>query len=145
MPAYVINDMVVTDPELFERYKQLSPPTVARYGGRFLARGGQIENLEGDWSPRRVVIIEVPSLEVDAFCRSSLAGAYSGESHQARARSRLGNSMITTRRGDQSPSRFSICPPRARNRPPYCATVGGESCLERSNNSGSVTTMSLMT
>ena len=49
MPAYVINDMVVTDPELFERYKQLSPPTVAQYGGRFLARGGQIENLEGDW------------------------------------------------------------------------------------------------
>ena len=63
MPAYVINDMVVTDPELFERYKQLSPPTVAQYGGRFLARGGQIENLEGDWSPRRVVIIEFPSLE----------------------------------------------------------------------------------
>ena len=47
MPAYVINDMVVTDPELFERYKQLSPPTVAQYGGRFLARGGQVENLEG--------------------------------------------------------------------------------------------------
>ena len=63
MPAYVINDMVVTDPELFERYKQLSPPTVAQYGGRFLARGGQIENLEGDWSPQRVVIIEFPSLE----------------------------------------------------------------------------------
>ena len=50
------------------------------------------------------------SLEVDACCLSSLAGAYSGESLQARARSRLGNSMITTRRGDQSPSRFSICP-----------------------------------
>ena len=63
MPAYVINDMVVTDPELFERYKQLSPATVAQYGGRFLARGGQVENLEGDWSPRRVVIIEFPSLE----------------------------------------------------------------------------------
>ena len=63
MPAYVINDMVVTDPELFERYKQLSPPTVAQYGGRFLARGGQVDTLEGDWSPRRVVIIEFPSLE----------------------------------------------------------------------------------
>ena len=63
MPAYVINDMVVTDPELFERYKQLTPPTVAQYGGRFLARGGQIDNLEGDWSPQRVVIIEFASLE----------------------------------------------------------------------------------
>ena len=63
MPAYVINDMVVTDPELFERYKQLSPPTVAQYGGRFLARGGQIDKLEGDWSPRGVVVIEFSSLE----------------------------------------------------------------------------------
>ena len=63
MPAYVINDMVVTDPELFERYKQMSPPTVAQYGGRFLARGGQTETLEGEWTPRRVVIIEFPSVE----------------------------------------------------------------------------------
>ena len=71
MPAYVINDMVVTDPELFERYKQLSPPTVAQYGGRFLARGGQVDTLEGDWSPRRVVIIEFPSLErARAWCDS---------------------------------------------------------------------------
>ena len=81
MPAYVINDMVVTDPELFERYKQLSPPTVAQYGGRFLARGGQIENLEGDWSPRRVVIIEFPSLErarlvrFTGICASQAAAA----------------------------------------------------------------------
>ena len=51
MPAYVINDMVVTDPELFERYKQLSPPTVAQYGGRFLARGGQIETWRATGRP----------------------------------------------------------------------------------------------
>ena len=72
LPAYVINDMVVIDSELFERYKQLSPPTVAQYGGRFLARCGQIENLEGDWSLRRVVTIEFPSLErARAWCDSS--------------------------------------------------------------------------
>ena len=71
MPAYVINDKGVTDPELFERYKQLSPPTVAQCGGRFLARGGQIDKLEGDWSPLRVVIIEFPSLEcTHAWCDS---------------------------------------------------------------------------
>lgn len=63
MPAYVINDMEVTDPQLFEQYKQLSPPTVARYGGRFLARGGRTQTLEGDWSPRRLVILEFPSLQ----------------------------------------------------------------------------------
>ena len=62
MPAYVINDMVVTDPVLFEQYKKLSPPTVAQYGGRFLARGGHTDTLEGEWSPKRLVIIEFPSV-----------------------------------------------------------------------------------
>ena len=62
MPAYVINDMVVTDPVLFEQYKKLSPPTVAQYGGRFLARGGRTDTLEGEWSPERLVIIEFPSV-----------------------------------------------------------------------------------
>ncbi len=62
MPAYVINDMEVTDPALLEEYKKLSPPTVAKYGGRFLARGGAIEKIEGDWTPRRLVILEFPSL-----------------------------------------------------------------------------------
>jgi uncharacterized protein (DUF1330 family) len=63
MAAYVINDMEVTDPQLFEEYKKLSPPTVAQYGGRFLARGGRTETLEGGWSPRRLVILEFPSME----------------------------------------------------------------------------------
>ena len=62
MPAYVINDMEITDPALFEEYKKLSPATVALYGGRFLARGGRIETLEGNWSPKRVVILEFPSM-----------------------------------------------------------------------------------
>jgi uncharacterized protein (DUF1330 family) len=63
MVAYVINDMVVTDPALLEDYKQLSPATVARHGGRFLARGGRVESIEGDWSPARIVVIEFPSVE----------------------------------------------------------------------------------
>lgn len=63
MPAYVLNDMEITDPVLFEEYKKLTPATVAQYGGRFLARGGRTETLEGDWSPKRLVIIEFPSVE----------------------------------------------------------------------------------
>ena len=63
MSAYVINDMEVTDPQLFEEYKKLSPPTVAQFGGKFLARGGRTETLEGDWSPRRLVVLEFASME----------------------------------------------------------------------------------
>ncbi|HLX28283.1 MAG TPA: DUF1330 domain-containing protein [Casimicrobiaceae bacterium] len=63
MVAYVINDMEVTDPQRLEEYKKLSPATVAQYGGRFLARGGHCETLEGTWSPRRLVILEFPSAE----------------------------------------------------------------------------------
>ncbi|TFY98561.1 DUF1330 domain-containing protein [Ramlibacter rhizophilus] len=63
MPAYVINDMEVLDPALLDEYKKLSPPTVAQYGGRFLARGGRTEVLEGSWTPRRLVILEFPSIE----------------------------------------------------------------------------------
>jgi len=62
MVAYVINDMEVTDPALLEEYKKLSPATVAQYGGRFLARGGTMEVLEGAWQPKRLVILEFPSL-----------------------------------------------------------------------------------
>ena len=62
MVAYVINDMEVTDPPLLEEYKKLSPATVAQYGGRFLARGGTMEVVEGDWKPKRLVILEFPSL-----------------------------------------------------------------------------------
>ena len=63
MVAYVINDMEVTDPQLLDEYKKLSPSTVAQYGGRFLARGGQSEVLEGNWSPKRLVILEFPTVE----------------------------------------------------------------------------------
>ena len=62
MVAYVINDMEVTDPQLLDEYKKLSPATVEHYGGRFLARGGQVEALEGTWSPKRLVILEFPSI-----------------------------------------------------------------------------------
>lgn len=63
MPAYVINDMEITDPVTFDQYKQLSPATVAQYGGRFLVRGGAIEPQEGHWSPQRLVVLEFPSVE----------------------------------------------------------------------------------
>lgn len=63
MTAYVIVDIEVTDPVGYEDYKQLAAPTVAQYGGKYLARGGMTEVLEGDWQPKRLVILEFESLE----------------------------------------------------------------------------------
>jgi uncharacterized protein (DUF1330 family) len=63
VPAYIINDMEVTDPALLDEYKKLSPATIAQYGGKFLVRGGALEVLEGEWSPKRLVILEFPSFE----------------------------------------------------------------------------------
>jgi uncharacterized protein (DUF1330 family) len=53
----------VHDAELFEQYKTLAPATIAAYGGRYLARGGKAEGLEGDWSPNRMVILEFDNAE----------------------------------------------------------------------------------
>lgn len=63
MTAYVIVDIEVTDPAGYEEYKKLAPAPTALYGGRYIARGGKTETLEGDWSPSRLVIIEFPSVE----------------------------------------------------------------------------------
>lgn len=63
MAAYVILDIEVTDPVLYDEYKKLSPAAVAAYGGKYLARGGRVEPLEGDWQPSRVVVLEFPTFE----------------------------------------------------------------------------------
>ena len=63
MPAYILAEIEVTDPALYEEYKALAPPAIARYGGRYLARGGGTVTLEGSWQPKRVVILEFPTLE----------------------------------------------------------------------------------
>jgi len=63
MPAYLIADMHVTDASRYEEYKRLAPPAIEKYGGRYIARGGESIALEGDWSPSRLVIIEFESVE----------------------------------------------------------------------------------
>ena len=63
MPAYVIVQVHVHDPAVYERYKALAPESIARYGGRYIARGGQTEALEGQWDPCRVVILEFDSVD----------------------------------------------------------------------------------
>ncbi len=63
MPAYLIVRVDVTDPAQYEEYKKLSPGAIAAYGGRFLARGGPTETLEGEPETRRVVVVEFPDAE----------------------------------------------------------------------------------
>jgi uncharacterized protein (DUF1330 family) len=61
--AYVVVDVDRTDPERAARYSEMSGPSVERHGGRFLARGGALAVLEGDWNPSRLVVIEFASVE----------------------------------------------------------------------------------
>jgi uncharacterized protein (DUF1330 family) len=63
MTAYVIVEINVTDPAGYEEYKRLAPATVANYGGKYIARGGITETLEGDWNPARMVIMQFENSE----------------------------------------------------------------------------------
>ena len=63
MSAYVIANIKVTNPERYAEYVTLTPASAAPYGGRFIARGGRAEKLEGDVAANRVVILEFDSYE----------------------------------------------------------------------------------
>ena len=63
MPAYIIVSIDIKDPVRYEDYKEMVPPTLARYGGRFLVRGGRVHVREGTWSRGRFVMLEFPTLE----------------------------------------------------------------------------------
>lgn len=62
MAAYLIGDIQVTDGIGYEEYRQKVSAVIAKYGGRYLVRGGATEVFEGDWSPHRGVVLEFPSM-----------------------------------------------------------------------------------
>lgn len=62
MAAYLISELEALDAELFEKYKSLAQAAIAKYGGRYLARGASIETAEGAPSEKHVVIVEFPSM-----------------------------------------------------------------------------------
>jgi uncharacterized protein (DUF1330 family) len=63
MAAYIIVDIDVHDAPGLEEYRRQVPATLARYGGRFVVRGGAFQALEGAWQPKRLVVLEFPSAE----------------------------------------------------------------------------------
>jgi len=62
MRAYLIANIEITDPAGYEAYRERVPSTIVAYGGRFLTRGGALDVLEGSWTPKRLVIVEFPSM-----------------------------------------------------------------------------------
>ena len=63
MAAYLIVNVEVLNPARYPEYTAQVPATIAAYGGRFIVRGGTAERLEGDYDPKRMVVIEFPSAE----------------------------------------------------------------------------------
>jgi uncharacterized protein (DUF1330 family) len=71
MAAYIVADVEVTNPEGYAGYTREVPSTLAPFGGEFVVRGGRTETLEGDWQPKRLVVIRFDSLEqAQAWYRS---------------------------------------------------------------------------
>jgi uncharacterized protein (DUF1330 family) len=62
MRAYVIANIDVTNPESYEGYKAAAASSIALYGGRYIARGGRTEVLDGDVSPKRIALLEFPDV-----------------------------------------------------------------------------------
>jgi len=81
--AYIIVDSQVADPERFKAYLAAAPAAVAAHGGQYLARGGRLTTLEGDWQPKRITLLRFPSFEAaQAF--------YDTEQYRAARELRLG-------------------------------------------------------
>lgn len=89
MAAYIIAEVEVRDKDRYETYKRMVPPTLALYGGRFVVRGGEVETLEGEWEPGRVVILEFPSAERAKAWWASEEYAEAKALRQATARTRM--------------------------------------------------------
>ena len=63
MAAYIVVDIDIHNAPGLEEYRRLVPGTVAKYGGRFVVRGGAFQVLEGGWQPKRLVLLAFASTE----------------------------------------------------------------------------------
>jgi len=63
MAAYIIVEVDTTDEALMTEYRKHTPGAVAKFGGKFIVRGGKTRTLEGGWTPPRLVVLEFPTYE----------------------------------------------------------------------------------
>ena len=63
MPAYIIVEIDIFDPVGYEEYKKQAAATVEKYGGKYIVRGGKTEVLEGEWDPKRIVVLQFESAQ----------------------------------------------------------------------------------
>lgn len=89
MSALIIVDIEVTDPVLYEDYKRLASASIAAYGGRYLVRGGASEVLDGEWTPRRLVVLQFDSVEQAKAWRASPEYAEAKKVREGCARSNM--------------------------------------------------------
>jgi len=62
MSAYVIFDVDIRDAERYQEFMAGVKPALEKAGAKYLARGGAHKVYEGDWQPRRIVLLEFPSV-----------------------------------------------------------------------------------
>ena len=92
MAAYLIADIEVTNPEGFKKYQEAVPATIAKHGGKYLVRGGEVEPMEGDWTPTRMVVLEFPNM-------TTLKKWYNSDDYQNIIADRTDNSNGNISRG----------------------------------------------
>jgi len=63
MSAYLVADITVHEPEIYQDYVRKAPPFIEKHGGIYRVRGGQVEAQEGSFSPQRLVVVEFPTWE----------------------------------------------------------------------------------
>ena len=97
MAAYMVCTMRIHDPETYRKYTAVTPPIVARHGGRFLTRGDEVTTCEGEQFTERLVILEFPN-------RAAAIGWYQDPEYQAasafRRASSVGRMILQEGRGD---------------------------------------------
>jgi uncharacterized protein (DUF1330 family) len=89
MPAYVLVEIEILDSERYDTYKQLAQAAIGAYDGRYLVRGGKVEALEGNWQPKRLVILEFPSVDKAKAWWNSPEYAAAKELRQRTAKSQM--------------------------------------------------------